>query len=101
MAAKKVKRVVVFLIALMVICADIYIVFNHLGVVEYMDFGAGAYYYADIPDFHKYVPNLNLANENSILIYWILFAGWGILMFFLWKCVDVLMCKYATRTDSK
>ena len=35
--------------------AVIYIMANGLGLQEGLDFGAGAYYYADIRDFEKYL----------------------------------------------
>ena len=41
-----------FVVATLVLA--IYIIVNGLGLSRDLDFGAGAYYYADIPDFEKY-----------------------------------------------
>ena len=41
-----------FVVATLVLA--IYIIVNGLGLSRELDFGAGAYYYADIPDFEKY-----------------------------------------------
>ena len=45
----------IILISVATIATTIYIMINGLGLVDSLDFGAGAYYYADIPDFQKYV----------------------------------------------
>ena len=58
------------------------------GLQEGLDFGAGSYYYADIPDFDKY---LDWNAFNASLPYWVyvvLFLVWGALMFALWKKID-------------
>ena len=70
--------------------AVVYIVWHHMGVVDGYDFGAGAYYYADIPDFEKHVPQTDTPNPTGIptWAYYLLFLVWGALMWFLWKKVD-------------
>lgn len=37
------------------VLAAIYIMVNGLGLVPEYDFGAGAYYYADIPDYQNVI----------------------------------------------
>ncbi len=70
-----------------VICA-VYIAANRLGVVDGYDFGAGAYYYADIPGYE------NLINEDSykasvpVWVHIVLFLAWGWLMYRLWNWID-------------
>lgn len=58
------------------------------GLNPELDFGAGAYYYADIPDFDKYEPqSTSLATIASQLPLWgyiLIFLGWGALMYWLW-----------------
>lgn len=70
-----------------VLAFALWIMFRQLGIVEGLDFGAGAYYYADIPDFEKYMN----ASYDSRLPYWVyvvLFLAWGWLMYRLWVWVD-------------
>ena len=56
-----------------------------LGLNPDLDFGAGAYYYADIPDYQKV---LNTDTYTAALPFWVyllLFFAWGWLMWRLWK----------------
>ena len=36
------------------IAVALYIMAHGMGLIDSLDFGAGAYYYADIPEFAKY-----------------------------------------------
>ena len=75
-----------FVVATLVLA--IYIIVNGLGLSRDLDSGAGAYYYADIPDFEKYTGE---GAYNSRLPLWaaiLLFLAWGFLMWKLLKCVD-------------
>lgn len=69
------------------VCA-IYIMSHRLGLQEGLDFGAGAYFYADIPDFDKYTEKTSLASCLPFWVYVLLFLAWGYLMYLLWKWVD-------------
>ena len=71
-----------------VIVAALVIMSRGLGLQEGLDFGAGSYYYADIPDFDKY---LRWDAFKASLPYWVyvlLFLIWGVLMYLLWIAVD-------------
>ncbi|MBO4427031.1 MAG: hypothetical protein J5771_00910 [Bacteroidales bacterium] len=83
-------RLLTIALAVASLLAVVYIVWHHMGVVDGYDFGAGAYYYADIPDFEKHVPQSDTPNPTDIpsWIYYLLFLAWGALMWFLWKAVD-------------
>ena len=50
------------------LAAVIYIMLHGSGLQEGLDFGAGAYYYADIPDFEKY---LKWDSFKEGLPYWV------------------------------
>lgn len=79
---------VTVLVAVAVIICAIVIAARQLGVVEGYDFGAGAYYYADIPGYE------NICNDNayqtkvSVWVHIVLFLIWGWFMWRLWKWVD-------------
>lgn len=89
----------------------VYIMANGLGLVPELDFGAGAYYYADIPEFDRYtaaaeeafasgqsppVPQTAHSEPSAqaaqslfsahlpLWVYILLFLGWGYLMWRLW-----------------
>lgn len=59
-----------------------------LGLREELPFGAGAYYYADIPDFEKYLDWDCYAARLPYWVYVVLFLLWGVLMYLLWLKVD-------------
>ena len=79
---------VTVLVAVAVIICTIVIAARQLGVVEGYDFGAGAYYYADIPGYE------NISNDNAyqtkvpVWVHIVLFLIWGWFMWRLWKWVD-------------
>jgi len=69
------------------ICAG-YIVYNRIGLNDELDFGAGAYYYADIPNFDKLEAQSTFNTSVPMWVHIVLFLAWGFLMFRLWKWVD-------------
>ena len=85
---KIVARVAFLVVGVATLAAVIYIMVNRLGLNPDLDFGAGAYYYADIPDYeHK----LNWDVYQAQLPFWVyvvLFLAWGALMYWLWKKID-------------
>lgn len=66
----------------------VYIMINGLGLVDELDFGAGAYYYADIPEFQKFVELDYYRNKIPMFVYILLFLGWGAVMFKLWAWLE-------------
>ena len=71
-----------------VLALAIYIMANGLGLVEGLDFGAGAYYYADIPQFAKYVNGDHFKSSFPMWVHIALFLVWGGLMYKLWTWLD-------------
>lgn len=65
-----------------------YIVYNRIGLNDELDFGAGAYYYADIPNFDKLEAQSTYSTSVPMWIHIVLFLAWGFLMYRLWKWVD-------------
>lgn len=76
---------VVFVVSLMV---AIWIMSRHMGLSEDLDFGAGAYYYADIPGFEKWFNSTPFASTVSSAQIFLLFLIWGTLMMKLWLWID-------------
>ena len=85
---KIVARVAFLVVGVATLAAVVYIMVHRLGLNPDLDFGAGAYYYADIPDYeHK----LNWDVYEAQLPFWVylvLFLAWGALMYWLWKKID-------------
>ena len=85
---KKIFRIVTVIMAVTVIVLAAYIMINHLGLVEGYDFGGGAYYYVDIPEFEKIVDQDAFKAKTPVWVHVVLFIAWGWLMWRLWLWID-------------
>ena len=64
------------------------VVIYGLGLVNGLDFGAGAYYYADIPQFGKYVNGSHFHTQFPMWFHIALFLIWGGVMYKFWIWLD-------------
>lgn len=71
-----------------IVIATLIVMYKNMGLADKFDFGAGAYYYTDIPNFEKYVNNSFYKTGISIWIIISLFLVWGIFVFKLWHFLD-------------
>ena len=88
MNLKKAGKVLTVIVAVVTLLAIIYIMINRIGLQDELDFGAGAYYYADIPEFEKYEKSVGYKARLPYVVYVILFLAWGALMYKVWKKLD-------------
>lgn len=65
-----------------------YIMVNHLGLIDSLDFGAGAYYYADMPGFEKLVDGSHYTSGTPMWVLIVLFLLWGAVMYWLWSFLE-------------
>lgn len=84
---KILPAVTTIMVVAVVICA-IVIAARGLGVVEGYDFGAGAYYYADIPGFEKIINDDAYKTSVPLWVHIVIFLAWGWLMWRLWVWID-------------
>jgi hypothetical protein len=84
----KIIRTVTAIVAAAVLICSIVIVTLRLGLVEGYDFGAGAYYYADIPGFEKIMNDEAYKTSVPVWLHIVVFLGWGWLMYRLWVWID-------------
>ncbi|MBE5912171.1 hypothetical protein [Pseudobutyrivibrio sp.] len=77
---------IVFITTILILV--IYIMANGLGLIEGLDFGAGAYYYADIPEFAKYVNADHFRTSFPMWLHIGLFLLWGVAMYRLWTWLE-------------
>ena len=70
-----------------IICA-VCIMTKQLGIVDGYDFGAGAYYYADIPGFEKIINDDIFESSIPLWAHIALFLAWGWLMYSVWVWID-------------
>ena len=85
---KLIFRTVTIMMAVAVLVTAVYIMINHLGLVDGYDFGVGAYYYVDIPNFEKVLPQDAYQAKPPIWVHILLFIAWGWLMWRLWLWID-------------
>ena len=85
---KKIFKTVTVIMAVTVIVMAAYIMINRLGLVEGYDFGGGAYYYVDIPEFEKIVDQDAFKAKTPVWGHVVLFIACGWLMWRLWLWID-------------
>ena len=90
---KKTKKielipVVTGVIVVGTIILALYIMVHHLGLSDSLNFGAGAYYYADIPEFQKYVNGNAYHSETPMWVLILLFLICGGIMYKLWSWLE-------------
>jgi len=85
---KKLFKVFGIIFVLIVIVSVVYIMANGIGLIDSLDFGAGAYYYADIPEFYKYVNGDHFKSAFPMYVYIGLFLLWGAIIYKLWVFLD-------------
>ncbi len=77
-------------VATAAVACCIHIMAGGIGLIPELDFGAGAYYYADIPDFERFTGAADAAAQEEArggVPTWaciMLFLAWGWLMWRLW-----------------
>ena len=84
----KLFKAVTIIMVVAVLVIAIYIMVNRLGLVEGYDFGGGAYYYVDIPEFEKIVDQNAYKTSVPVWVHVVLFIAWGWLMWRLWLWID-------------
>lgn len=84
----KAARIAFFVIGGLILAAAVYIMVRRLGLNPDLDFGAGAYYYADIPEFEKRLDWDVYAARLPFWVYVVLFLAWGALMYWIWTRID-------------
>lgn len=85
---KKIYRAITIITVVVALACALYIMRHRLGLSDELDFGAGAYYYTDIPGYEKIVRE---DVYEAPLPYWVhagLFLIWGWLMYRLWEWVE-------------
>lgn len=84
----KIFKVATIVVVVATLIIAIYIMANGLGLIDSLDFGAGAYYYADIPGFEKFVRNDAYDSHLPLWLAIILFLLWGAFVYWLWTKID-------------
>ena len=83
-------KVITIIVVVITLFLAGWIMANQLGLVDGYDFGAGAYYYADIPteQYSEIVDEDAYKTSVPHWIFYVLFFAWGYLMWRLWVWVE-------------
>jgi hypothetical protein len=84
----KAFKIATAVLVVAVLLLALWIMARGLGLAPDYDFGAGAYYYADIPDFEKHVGEGAYQSGLPLWAAILLFLAWGALMYLLWIWLD-------------
>ena len=85
---KKLYKAVTALAVVAVLGCAVWIMASHLGLAPDYDFGAGAYYYADIPGYEKVIRDDVYHTDVPVWVHVVLFLAWGWLMYRLCVWID-------------
>lgn len=86
---KKICKALTIIVMAGVLVTAVVIMAKGSGLQDSLDFGAGAYFYADIPEFDKYLEDAPKVSPSvPFWVYLSLFLGWGALMYWLWTKID-------------
>ncbi len=89
MDKNRIYRIVTAVMVVTVLVLAGYIMVNRLGLIEGYDFGGGAYYYVDIPEFQKILPaEESFQAKTPVWAHVVLFIAWGWLMWRFLNWVD-------------
>lgn len=83
-----VKSIQSILIGFIALAVAAYIMAHGIGLIDSLDFGAGAYYYADIPEFAKYTDGGAYHSPVPMWTLIVLFLIWGAIVYKAWKWMD-------------
>ncbi|MBO4670828.1 MAG: hypothetical protein J5640_03185 [Bacteroidales bacterium] len=85
---KKLGGIAAGVVGVLALAAVVVVMVRGAGLNPDLDFGAGAYYYADIPDYQKTLDWDCYTAQLPFVVYLLLFLAWGFLMWRLWKFLD-------------
>lgn len=77
-----------YLFIFSIVVSVIIVMYKNMGLISKFDFGAGAYYYTDIPNFEKYINNSIFKTKFSIWFLITLFLIWRVFVYKLWCYID-------------
>ena len=85
---KQLYKTVTILAVVAVLGCAVWIMARRLGLSPEYDFGAGAYYYADIPGYENLIRDDVYRTNVPLWVHIVLFIAWGWLMYRLWVWID-------------
>ena len=88
LSRKTAGRIALLVVGGAILCAAVYVMAHRIGLNPELDFGAGAYYYADIPEYEKVLDWDTYQAQLPFWVYVVLFLAWGFIIYRIWKRMD-------------
>ena len=88
LSRKTAGRIALLVVGGVILCAAVYVMAHRIGLNPELDFGAGAYYYADIPEYEKVLDWDTYQAQLPFWVYVVLFLAWGFFIYRIWKRMD-------------
>ena len=85
---KTAGRIALLVVGGAILCAAVYVMARRIGLNPELDFGAGAYYYADIPEYEKVLDWDTYQAQLPFWVYVLLFLACGFFIYRIWKRMD-------------
>ena len=85
---KTAGRIALLVVGGAIVCGAVYVMARRIGLNPELDFGAGAYYYADIPEYEKVLDWDTYQAQLPFWVYVVLFLAWGFIIYRIWKRMD-------------
>ena len=85
---KTAGRIALLVVGGAIVCGAVYVMARRIGLNPELDFGAGAYYYADIPEYEKVLDWDTYQAQLPFWVYVVLFLAWGFFIYRIWKRMD-------------
>ncbi len=85
---KTAGRIALLVVGGAILCGAVYVMARRIGLNPELDFGAGAYYYADIPEYEKVLDWDTYQAQLPFWVYVVLFLAWGFFIYRIWKRMD-------------
>ena len=85
---ERVSTLAAVVVGALAVAGVAFIMVRGLGLNPDLDFGAGAYYYADIPEYQKVLNWDVYTAQLPFWVYLLLFLGWGAFVWWLWKRIE-------------
>ncbi|MBO4263960.1 MAG: hypothetical protein J5871_04705 [Bacteroidales bacterium] len=85
---RKAGRIAAVVVGIVAVGAVLHIMLHGIGLNPELDFGAGAYYYTDIPEDAPCMDWECYAARLPFWVYCLLFLLWGALMYRLWVWME-------------
>ena len=84
----KILKVMTIMTIVITLALTLYIMAFRLGLSDKFDFGAGSYFYTDHPELQEAAESASYTTSVPKWVYYVLFLGWGWLMWRLWVRLD-------------